>query len=86
MLIEHVFLPFLKPSLSHIARYAPSLRLQKRLKIHTKIGQFILLPLLNAQFSSFSSIQVLPLRMNVSEHPIPPDWLQIIKTRRWLLV
>ena len=47
MLIEHAFLPFLKPSLSHIARYAPSLRLQKRLKIHAKIGQLILLPLLS---------------------------------------
>ena len=40
------FKAFLKPSLSYTARYAPSLWFQKRLKIHAKIAQLILLPLL----------------------------------------
>ena len=43
------FLPLLKPSLSHIARYVPSFRLQKRLKIHEKNAQLILLPLLKSK-------------------------------------
>ena len=48
--IEHVLLSLLKPSLSHIARYAPSLSLQKGQKIHVKIAQIILLPLLSFVF------------------------------------
>ena len=47
VLNEQGFLSFLKPSLSHTARYAPSPRFQKHLKIHAKIAQPILLPLHN---------------------------------------
>ena len=43
------FKAFLKPSLSYTARYAPSPRFQKHLKIHAKIAQLILLPLLKGE-------------------------------------
>ena len=37
---------------------------------------------LGSQFSSRSSSQVLPLRTKVREHPMPPEGLHSISTRR----